>query len=396
MRIAFFSETFLPKVDGIVNTLCHLFEHLAARGHASILFAPDGGPSQYSDTQIIGLAGVPFPLYPELRLVPPVVNVLDKLRSFRPDLVHVINPVSLGYVGLRHARRLRLPLVASYHTDVPGFAARWGLGFLHQPLMRFFRWMHNRADLNLCPSTVTQKALLAHGYRRVHVWSRGVDNQLFDPDRRSEAWRHRLTDGEIDKPLLLYVGRLSPEKRVDWLAPMLDELPDVRLAIVGDGPGRPQLEAMFAHRPVHFTGYLRHTDLAAAYASTDLFVFPAANETLGNVVLEAMSSGLPVVAPRAGGLLDYVVDGETGLLFEPESQASLVAMVRRLVNAPEMARTFGARSRARMVHNSWERVHDDLLAQYAALLRQPSSPVLTSGLAAHIGTRHASRVTSDA
>lgn len=124
-----------------------------------------------------------------------------------------------------------------------------------------------------------------------------------------------------------------------------------------------------------FTGHLQHTDLAAAYASADLFVFPAANETLGNVVLETMSSGLSMVAPRAGGLLDYVVDGETGLLFEPELQASLVTMVRRLVNAPELARKFGARSRARMVHNSWERVHDDLLAQYAALLRQPPSSV---------------------
>ncbi|HHY56518.1 MAG TPA: glycosyltransferase family 1 protein [Chloroflexi bacterium] len=368
MRIAFFSETFLPKIDGIVNTLCHLFDHLAARGHESILFAPDGGPDRYRMTRIVGLAGIPFPLYPELRLVPPVINVLDELRAFQPDLIHVINPVSLGYVGLRHARRLRLPLVASYHTDVPGFAARWGLRILYQPLLRFFRWMHNRADLNLCPSTVTQRQLMAQGYRHVQVWARGVDNQLFHPDRRSAAWRRRLTDDNVDSPLLLYVGRLSPEKRVDWLASVLDALPHARLAIVGDGPMRPQLERVFAHRPVHFTGYLRGADLAAAYASADLFVFPAANETLGNVVLEAMASGLPVVAPHAGGLLDYVVDGETGLLFAPESQASLVAAVQRLLDSPTTAHTLGVNGRSRMLDNSWERVHDTLLDQYSHLV----------------------------
>lgn len=368
MRIALFTETFLPKVDGIVNTLCHLLKHLSRRGHESILFAPAGGPRFFEKTRIVGLAGVPFPLYPELKLVPPTVNVLDELRAFRADLVHVVNPVSLGYAGLRHARRLKLPLVASYHTDVPGFAVRWGLRFLYRPLVRFFRWMHNAADLNLCPSTVTQRELIAHGYRHVHVWSRGVDGERFHPGRRSLEWRQRLTAGEIDRPLLLYVGRLSPEKRVDWLLPVLDALPEVRLAIVGDGPARPQLERLFAHRRVHFTGYLGGLDLAAAYASSDVFVFPAANETLGNVVLEAMASGLPVIAPRSGGLLDYVVDGETGLLFEPESPGSLVAMARTLVHAPDVARRLGERGRKRILHQSWERVLDGLLEHYTALL----------------------------
>jgi glycosyltransferase involved in cell wall biosynthesis len=370
MRIAFFTETFLPKVDGIVNTLCHLFDYLAQRGYESILFAPDGGVSRFGNTKVVGLSGIPFPLYPELRLVPPVFSVMNELSAFRPDLVHVVNPVSLGYIGIRHARKLKLPLVASYHTDVPGFAARWGMRFLCRPLMHFFRWIHNRADLNLCPSTITQRELVANGYHSVHVWSRGVDSELFHPQRHSLEWRQRLTDGEIDKPLLLYVGRLSPEKRVDWLAPVLRQLPDVRLAIVGDGPARPYLERQFADCAVHFTGYLRHTDLAAAYASSDLFVFPAANETLGNVVLEAMASGLPVVAPRSGGLLDYVIDGETGLLFEPDHQNDLVIKVDRLVKSLEMARTFGKRGRERMAHNSWERVLDGLLAHYTQLIRR--------------------------
>lgn len=380
MRIALFTETFLPKIDGIVNTLCHLLEHLARRGHESILFAPAGGPARFGRTRIVGLAGVPFPLYPELRLVPPFVNVLNELRTFRADLVHVVNPVSLGYVGVRHARHLKLPLVASYHTDVPGFAIRWGVRFLYRPLVRFFRWIHNAADLNLCPSTVTQRELVAQGYQRVQVWSRGVDSERFHPGHRSQAWRMRLTEGEIDRPLLLYVGRLSPEKRVDWLLPVLDALPHVRLAIVGDGPARPQLERLFTHHRVHFTGYLSGLDLAAAYASSDIFVFPGANETLGNVVLEAMASGLPVIAPRSGGLFDYVVDGETGLLFEPESPGSLVAMTRTLVRAPEVARRLGERGRARVLHQSWERVLDGLLEHYHALADRKNDPESTSSL----------------
>lgn len=373
MRIALFTETFLPKVDGIVNTLCHLLDHLARRGHESIVFAPSGGPNYYSRTRVVGLTGIPFPLYPELKLVPPVISVLDELRSFKPDLVHVVNPVSLGYVGLRHAHRLKLPLVASYHTDVPGFAVRWGLRLCYRPLVRFFRWMHNRADLNLCPSTVTQRELQAHGYQRVQVWTRGVDSHLFDPRHLDIQWRQRLTEGEPDKPLLLYVGRLSPEKRVDWLAPILDALPEVRLAVVGDGPARPQLERQFGRRAVHFTGYLSGADLAAAYASADVFVFPAANETLGNVVLEAMASGLPVVAARSGGLLDHVIDGETGYLFDPESQDALVDAVRRLVEKPETARSFGRCGRAHILSQSWEQVLDGLISQYTTLIESKPS-----------------------
>ena len=373
MRIALFTETFLPKVDGIVNTLCHLLDHLAFRNHESIVFAPSGGPRYYSRFRIVGLNGIPFPLYPELKLVPPVVSVLEELRAFKPDLVHVLNPVSLGYVGLRHACQLKLPLVASYHTDVPGFAMRWRLRFCYRPLVRFFRWMHNHADLNLCPSTVTQQELMVSGYRRVQVWTRGVDSKFFDPCHRDIGWRQRLTEGETDKRLLLYVGRLSPEKRVDWLAPVLDALPDVRLAIVGDGPSRPCLERQFARRAVHFTGYLSGKDLAAAYASADVFVFPAANETLGNVVLEAMASGLPVVAPRSGGLLDFMVDGETGYLFEPESQDALVEAVRRLVVQPVQARSIGMNGRTHILQQSWEQVLDGLIDRYATLIESKSS-----------------------
>ena len=302
MRVALFTETFLPKVDGVVNTLCRLLEHLARRQHESILFAPNGGPHSYANTPVLGLPSVPFPLYPELKLVPPVISVLDQLRRFSPDIIHVVNPVTLGFVGLNHGRRLRVPTVASYHTDVPGFARQWGLGALYHPSVGFFRWLHNQADLNLCPSFATLRQLQSQGYRRLRVWGRGVDSHLFHPSRRRHTWRMRLSEGEPERPLLLYVGRLSPEKRIDWLKPMLQAVPEARLAIVGDGPMRPVLESMFAGHPVRFTGYLTGDELADAYAAADVFVFPSHSETFGNVVLEAMASGLPVVAARSGGV----------------------------------------------------------------------------------------------
>jgi glycosyltransferase involved in cell wall biosynthesis len=368
MRIAFFTETFLPKIDGIVNTLCYLLDHLAAHGHTSLLFAPEGGPLRYAHTPVVGLAGIPFPLYPELKLVPPYVDVSARLNTFKPDLIHVLNPFSLGVIGLYQARALKVPLVASYHTDIPGFAMRWGLSLLRDPLWAYLRWLHNQADLNLCPSSVTQMELEAQGIQRTKIWSRGVDTQRFNPGCRDPAWRLRLSGGQPEAPLLLYVGRLSPEKRVDWLRPVLAALPQASLAVVGDGPARPDLERLLADTNTVFTGYLQGDDLACAYAAADIFVFPAANETLGNVVLEAMAAGLPVVTARSGGVLDHVVDGETGLLFDPEDQGALVGAISQLVTNEGYARQLGSAGRTRMQDRSWAVVLDGLLADYADLV----------------------------
>jgi glycosyltransferase involved in cell wall biosynthesis len=296
------------------------------------------------------------------------VDVEQELAAFQPDLVHLVNPASLGWVGLRHARALGVPIVASYQTDIPGYAVRYGLGLLQDPLWAYFRWIHNQADLNLCPSCFTQAQMEAQGFQRVEVWGRGVDTERFNPVHYSEPWRLRLSGGCPELPLLLYVGRLAVEKRVDWLHPMLISLPEVRLGIVGDGPQRAALEDTFAHTPTVFTGYLHGQALAHAYASADLFVFPSANETLGNVVLEAMASGLPVIAPRSGGLVDHVVDGENGFLFEPDDVEDMAARIRNLISDPVYARQLGAAARAYAELQTWEADLDGLLEQYARLV----------------------------
>ncbi len=368
MRIALFTETFLPKTDGIVNALCQLLDHLARRGHSSVLFAPSGGPAHYAQTPVIGLTAVPFPIYPELRLVPPTVDVRDRLRAFSPDLIHVFNPVSLGVVGLRHARELVIPVAASYQTDLPGFAARWGLGLFSDLLWGYLRWVHDQADLNFCPSRFTLRELAQRGFRNLRVWGRGADTDRFAPGRASVAWRSRLTDGHPDAPLIVAVSRLAPEKRLAMLRPVIDALPRARLAIIGDGPTRWLLESQFAGTPTVFTGYLHGADLAAAYASADIFVLTGANETFGNVVLEAMASGLPVVAPDTGGQVDHVQHEVNGLIYPAEDSDALVAAVARLAADLPWARQLGAAGRVYAEGQRWDRILDGLIQDWQAII----------------------------
>ena len=254
MRIAYFTETFLPKIDGVVNTLCHLLQHLESRGHQSLLFAPSGSPPQYAATPVVSLTGYSLPFYPEIKLTVPWVKIGDRLQAFAPDLIHLLNPFALGLAALRQSRPLELPTVASYHTDLPGYMARYGFPFLSRPTWAYLRWLHNQAAVNLCPSHTTREELENHGFRNLKVWSRGVDVERFHPRFYHDSMREWLTGGKPQAPLLLYVGRLAAEKRIDFLQPLFAALPEVRLAIVGDGPARRQLERQFTGNPVVFTG----------------------------------------------------------------------------------------------------------------------------------------------
>lgn len=364
MRIAIFAETFLPKLDGITNTLCYLLKYFCDQGHSALLFAPKGGPDAYAGTRVIGLPAVRFPLYPDLQLVPPVVRVSQDLTAFNPELIHLVNPASLGLVGMGEAASRQVPVIASYHTDLPGYTRRYGWSFMERPMWAYLRFVHNVADLNLAPSEFTRCQLVDHGFKRVRVWGRGVDAERFSPAHRSMIWRQRLSGGHPEKPLLLYVGRLATEKRVDWLRAVVDAVPQAALAIVGDGPERPALEQQFAGTGAVFTGFLMGGDLAAAYASADLFVFPSANETLGNVVLEAMASGLPVVAPRSGGPVDHVIDSQNGFLFDPDRQTDLVHMVSRLAARRSYLETLGVCAREYACTQTWDHVFQRLMSDY--------------------------------
>jgi glycosyltransferase involved in cell wall biosynthesis len=336
MRIALFTETFLPKVDGIVTRLSHTVDHLQRMGDQVLVFSPEGGLSEYKGARINGIPGFPLPLYPELKLALPRPSIRRELELFKPDLIHIVNPAVLGVGGLYYAKSLGIPLVASYHTHLPKYLEHYGLGMLEGVLWEILKLMHNQAVINLVTSTAMQEALESHGVERVQVWQKGVDVELFDPSLASADMRSHLTQGHPDAPLLLYVGRLSAEKEIDRIKPVLEAIPNARLALVGDGPYRADLEKIFEGTPTFFAGYMTGKTLGSAFASADAFIFPSRTETLGLVLLEAMAAGCPVIAANAGGIPDIVTDGVNGYLFDPADDRGAIAATQRLLsNAAE-------------------------------------------------------------
>jgi glycosyltransferase involved in cell wall biosynthesis len=364
MRIALVSEVFLPKIDGISNRLRYTLECLREAGHEALLFAPEPAVPEHAGARVVRVPSLPFWPYPGVRAALPDPRIALELARFRADVVHVVGPVCLGVYGLLAARALRLPVVASYHTDLPSYLPLYGLGFAARAAWPLLQRVHGRAHLNLCPSTATRAELRRHGIPHVALWRGGVDTDRFRPERRSRAMRLRLGGGRADGPLVLYVGRLAREKRIDTLRDALDAIPGARLALVGDGPDRHRLERWFAGRPVAFTGFLSGDELASAYASADVFALPSACETLGFVVLEAMSSGLPVVAAAAGGPVDLVRHRVSGLLYDPERPAELVAALREVLGDPDRRRALAQQARKSAEDATWREETRKLVDHY--------------------------------
>lgn len=376
LRIAIITETFLPKIDGIVTRLCHTLRELRAMGHSVLVVAPRG-VEEFEGTPVHGVSAFPFPLYPELKLAVPRPSVGRVLKRFRPDIIHAVNPAVLGVTAFFSSTCDRVPLVVSYHTHLPKYLRYYGLGLLAPPLWWCMRSTYNRADLTLATSQAMQKELEARGIRRVHLWRRGVDTHLFHPSKASRKIRERLTEGHPEEKLLVYIGRLSAEKEIERCREVLAALAGVRLALVGDGPQRKKLEEYFAGTPTHFAGFMQGEELAAAFASADAFFLPSRTETLGLVLLEAMAAGCPVVTPLAGGTSDVVQDGRTGFLYDPASAMGAVEAIRRLLFDAELRAEMGQRARADAERWSWgaatyqlEQYYRKVLAREAYLPRQ--------------------------
>ena len=368
MRIALFTETFLPKVDGIVTRLRHTIEHLERNGDRVLVVAPEGGLTEYKGAKIYGIPGMPLPLYPELKLALPPIGTKNAIEEFKPDLIHVVNPAFLGVGGIYYAKKLNIPLVASYHTHLPQYLQHYGLGALEGILWELLKAAHNKAELNLCTSSAMVKELENHGIERVDLWQRGVDTEMFQPHLASTQMRSRLSQGNLNDPLLLYVGRVSAEKQIDQIKPVLEAIPNARLAIVGDGPNREALEAHFAGTKTNFVGYLQGLELASAFASADAFVFPSRTETLGLVLLEAMAAGCPVVAARSGGIPDIVTDGVNGYLFEPNDPDGAITATKALLSAKNVREELRTNARKEAEQWGWAAATRQLQAYYHSVL----------------------------
>ncbi|MCH9708592.1 MAG: glycosyltransferase family 1 protein [Actinomycetia bacterium] len=367
MRVAIVAESFLPNVNGVTNSVLRVIEHLRRTGHETLVIAPDtprGQPAADRLHEGIRVHRVPSRMLPRVTSLPlgvPRPRMVSVLRGFEPDVVHLASPALLGYGGLHAARHLNVPTIAVFQTDIAGFASSYGIGIASRAAWGWTRHLHKRADRTLAPSTSAMESLSAQGIPRVHKWARGVDVTGFAPSARDLRLRRSWSpDG---KPIVGFVGRLAPEKHVERLA-ALGSRDDLQLVIVGAGVDRSKLESMLP-RAV-FTGARYGEALSSAYASMDVFVHPGEHETFCQAVQEAMASGLPVIAPDAGGPRDLVAPYRTGLLlpvdeFErrlPESVDHLLAERPR----------YSLAARRAVLGRTWPSICAELLGHYDAVL----------------------------
>ncbi len=358
-------------MNGVTNSVLRVLEHLDRTGHDAIVVAPDNpsGPRAAVEHGRTPIHRVPAVMVPKVSSLPvgvPGPGLTATLRGFAPDVVHLASPFLLGAGGLAAANRLGVPAVAVYQTDVAGFAESYGLGLTSKAAWRWTRRIHRGAARTLAPSSSAVEALELHGIPRVHRWARGVDATRFAPSSRRESLRAQWSpEGKL---IVGFVGRLAPEKHVERLAALSD---DVQLVVVGDGPERPALAKLLPS--AIFTGQLGGDELAQAYASFDVFVHPGEHETFCQAVQEALASGIPVVGPDAGGPRDLISHCRNGYLLPVDRFAELLPSAVSALASPSMRARFGEAARRSVLHRTWPAICDELLGHYrdVAGLEQP-------------------------
>jgi phosphatidylinositol alpha 1,6-mannosyltransferase len=369
MRVAIVTESFPPDVNGVAHCALRTAEHLVRRGHDPLVIAPAGPagsqdpPAGHHDPcPVIRVPSLPLPGYPQVRVALPSRRTAAAIAAHRADIVHLASPFVLGVRGMAAATRQGIPAVAVYQTDLAGYARTY-LSLGESTAWRRIRTVHAAADRTLAPSTASLRDLETHGIPRVHLWPRGVDSVRFHPAHRDDALRAQLApNGEI---LVGYIGRLAPEKHVELLSGV-SALPGVRVVVVGDGPSAPGLRETLPG--ALFLGRRTGDELARIFASLDVFAHTGPFETFCQTVQEAMASGLPVVAPAAGGPLDLVDHGRTGLLVPPGDADAVTGAVRLLAGAPGLRQEFGQAGRADVEGRTWATVGDLLLGHYDQVL----------------------------
>jgi len=361
------AESFLPQVNGVTNSVRRVLEHLAAEGHQAELVAPTG-PDSYAGFRVTRTRGISVWLYRDFRIG---IETRRRLRQvmlrFRPDVVHVASPATLGFQAVRVANELGIPAVAIYQTDLVGFARRYeerynvtGPG---RAMAALTRRIHVAVDRTLAPSSSSLTQLDRLGVPRTALWPRGVDIEMFHPSRIDHELRARLAPrGEM---IVGYVGRLAAEKELELLGAVADD-PRLSLVLVGGGPDEARLRTLLPR--AHFTGILHGEELGAAYASFDVFVHTGRHETFCQAAQEALASGVPVIAPRSGGPVDIVQDTVTGFLYEPGDAQELAAYVERLRADPVERRRMGRNGRMSVAHISWRAINDALLQHYREVI----------------------------
>ncbi|MCW8102153.1 glycosyltransferase family 4 protein [Streptomyces tauricus] len=379
MRVVIVTESFPPDVNGVAHCALQTARHLVERGHTPVVVAPATSPKLSTPSEqtgasfgrgseisapcpVVRIPSLPLPGYPQVRVALPSRRVAAAITAHRADIVHLASPFVLGVRGMAAAGRLGIPAVAVYQTDLAGYARTY-ISTGEATAWRRIRSVHAAADRTLAPSTAALHDLEAHGVPRVRLWPRGVDTVRFRPQHRDDALRRELApNGEL---IVGYVGRLAPEKQIELLAGACG-LPGVRVVVVGDGPSRPSLDQ--ALPGAVFLGRRTGDELARIFASLDVFVHTGPFETFCQTVQEAMASGVPVVAPAAGGPLDLVAHGRTGLLVPPRDEAAVRDAVWSLAADPALRAAYGAEARRTVEGRTWAAVGDALIDHYTDVL----------------------------
>jgi glycosyltransferase involved in cell wall biosynthesis len=358
LTIDIVSETAPPELNGVAMTVGRLVAGMRSRGHRVAVVRPRHPASPVAGTDVT-VRGLPLPGYPEVRFgLPAGAALRRRWRAERPDVVHVVTEGPLGWSAVRAARALGIPVTSGFHTNFDRYSAHYGLGWLRPLIAAYLRGLHRRTAATLVPTAALAAELAGEGIPGVRVVSRGVDTELFTPVRRSPALRSTWGVGDADLACL-YVGRLAPEKNLELFVCAFDAVraacPTARLVWVGDGPSRGRLAG--EPLPQHFAGWMRGAELAAHYASADLFLFPSLTETYGNVVPEAMASGLPVVAYRSAAAAELIVDGVNGVSVPAGDDRAYVVAARELASGSAVwRRRVGNAARATMLVRSWDEV----------------------------------------
>ncbi|MFB0972659.1 MAG: glycosyltransferase family 1 protein [Tissierellia bacterium] len=332
MKIALVTETFLPSTDGVVTRLTNAVDYMVKNDHEVIIICPDieGIEEEYNGAKIYPMPAFTFFFYTQRAWSLPSLKIKEIFEEFKPDIVHAVNPISLAASGVHYAKKLGIPLICSFHTNTPKYLDHYNFSFLKPHIWNFLKDLHNSAKINLVTSEAMHNLLEANGIEGLRVLPIGVDTVNRNEKFYCEKMRAKLTDGEVDKILLIFVGRLAPEKEIESLKELMDSRDDIRLAIIGDGPSRVELEDLFKDTNTVFTGFLKGEELSKAYASGDAFIFPSVSETLGLVITESMASGTPVIAAYSEPTIEQIKDRENGLIYQRNSLSSLNACIDSL------------------------------------------------------------------
>jgi phosphatidylinositol alpha 1,6-mannosyltransferase len=368
MRVAVVTESFLPNINGVTNSVLRVLEHLAASGDQALVIAPS---SENMPTEYAGHPVKAVPVIPTQNFLPtgmpmglPQKRIQHLLDGFSPDVIHLASPFALGSYANKMAKKLDIPTVSIYQTDLGGFAKQYGFGIAQSSLQKILYKIHSQTDRTLAPSTSACLDLHLAGVPEVYLWRRGVNTELFNPSKRSATLRDTWKNGDQSKIIVGFVGRLAQEKRVSDLK-VLQSNPNIQLVIVGDGPHRRKLEQQLP--AALFLGFKNGEELAQIYASFDLFIHPGPNETFCQAVQEGLASGIPAIVPRTGGPADLVAHGRTGYVIDINDASQLNRTVN-LHHERSDRKQMRIAARDSVSMRTWARINSELKNHYQQVI----------------------------